>query len=150
MKKKDLQRTTYYCTIELTIFRTAILVLVSDNMEDIIKDLSSIYKDINPAIDPSKDIKQLEKIYEEDEFMYPGRTIKLPNDAGDVIMIFKEKNISQIPEETIVHETHHASHFVLEYRGICDEECEAYVQEYLFNQMMCKIDEWNDQKKKKK
>jgi hypothetical protein len=35
-------------------------------------------------------------------------------------------------------------------RGIDDEETETYTQEYLFNQMMCKIDEWNKNHKRRK
>ena len=115
-----------------------------------LKDLPSIYKSINPSIDPSSDIKTLEKIYEEDGYMPPGHTIRLPNESGDVIMIFKQKDVSCIPEEDIVHETHHAAHYALSFRGVEDEECEAYTQEYLFHEMLCKIDEWNDKKKGKK
>lgn len=148
MKKKVIG--TYYCTILIDIFRTAVLVLVANSMEDILEDLPKIYKDINPTIDYANDIKEIERIYEEDGYMPPGHTIQLPNDAGDVIMIFKEDSISKISEELIVHETHHASHFICTHRMIKDEETEAYVQEHLFNQMMCKIDEWNDNHKKKK
>ena len=146
MKKKEIK--TYYCTIEITVFGTAILVLVANTMEEILKDLHSIYKNINPKIDATEDIKTIENRYKEDGYMPPGYTIKLANDANDVIMIFKENSIADIPEELIVHETHHASHFVCTSRGIEDEECETYVQEYLFNQMMCKIDEYNDKHKK--
>lgn len=148
MKKKTVG--TYYCTITVDIFKTAVLVLVADTMEDVITDLPEVYKNINPDIDFVNDIKEIEKIYEEDGYMPPGHTIQLPNDAGDVIIIFKEINISKISEELIVHETHHASHYICDYRGVKDEETEAYVQEYLFNQIMCKIDEWNDNHKKKK
>jgi hypothetical protein len=148
MKKKAIG--TYYCTITVDIFKTAVLVLVANTMEDVLEDLPKIYKDINPDIDFANDLKEIEKIYEEDGYMSPGHTIQLPNDAGDVIIIFKETNISKVSEELIVYETYHASHYICDYRGVKDEETEAYVQEHLFNQMMCKIDEWNDNHKKKK
>ena len=147
MKKKTIE--TYYCTVVVDVFKTAVLVLVASTMEDVFKDLPEIYRNINPKIDPSKDIRVLEDAYEEDGFMPPGHTIQLPNEAGDVIMIFKENSISSVTEELIVHETHHASHYICDYRGVKDEETEAYVQEHLFNQIMCKIDEWNDSHRKK-
>ena len=144
-------KNVYYTTINLDIFRTAVLVIVSDSTEPILKDLSKIYADFglkrNNLIE---DKKSLEKTWGEDTFMPPGQTIMLPNDTGDVLMVFKEKDISRVSEELIVHETHHASRYICEHRGINDEECEAYVQEHLFNQMLCKIDEWNNNKKKRK
>lgn len=152
MKKKVIG--TYWCTIQLDIFRTAVLVLVSKNREDILEDLPVIYNEIGLSKEESaKDIKMIEKewLQSEDEcFMPPGYTIRLNNDSGDVIMMFKADSIADVSEELIVHETHHASSFILRFRGIDDEECEAYVQEYMFNKLMCSIDDWNDKHKKKK
>lgn len=148
MKKKAIR--TYYCTIPVDIFKTAVLILMANSTEDVINDLPDIYKDINPNLDFANDIAEIEKICKKDGYMPPGLTIRLANDAGDVIMIFKETNISNISEEVIVHETHHASHYICEYRGVEDEETEAYVQEHLFNRMLCKIDEWRSSHKKKK
>lgn len=152
MKKKVIG--TYWCTIQLDIFRTAVLVLVSKSREDILEDLPTIYNEIGLGKEESaKDIKMIEKewLQSDDEcFMPPGYTIRLANDAGDVIMMFKADSIADVSEELIVHETHHATSFILGFRGIDDEECEAYVQEYMFNKLMCSIDDWNDKHKKKK
>lgn len=152
MKKKVIG--TYWRTIQLDIFRTAVLVLVSKSREDILEDLPVIYDEIGLGKEVSaKDIKMIEKewLQSDDEyFMPPGYTIRLANDSGDVIMMFKADSIADVSEELIVHETHHATSFILGFRGIDDEECEAYVQEYMFNKLMCNIDSWNDKHKKKK
>ena len=152
MKKKVIG--TYWCTIQLDIFRTAVLVLVAKSREDIIEDLPAIYNEL--GIDreaAAKDIKMIENKWaqsDDEYFMPPGYTIRLANDAGDVIMMFKADSIADVSEELIVHETHHATSFILGFRGIDDEECEAYMQEYMFNKLMCGIDDWNNKHKKKK
>jgi hypothetical protein len=152
MKKKVIG--TYWCTIQLDIFRTAVLVLVAKSREDIIEDLPAIYNEL--GIDreaAAEDIKMIEKEWaqsDDEYFMPPGYTIRLANDAGDVIMMFKADSIADVSEGFIVHETHHATSFILGFRGIDDEECEAYMQEYMYNTLMCKINDWNNKHKKKK
>ena len=145
---------TYYCTIEISIFRTAVLVLISKTRKDIIQNLSKIYSELNVSKKAyQEDIKNIKDIWNGDDnpdYMPPGETIRLPNASGDVIMMFNADSIADVSEELIVHETHHASTYICSFRGIEDEECEAYVQEYLYNQMLCKIDEWNDKYKKNK
>jgi hypothetical protein len=152
MKKKVIG--TYWCTIQLDIFRTAVLVLVAKSREDIIEDLPAIYNELGiDREDAAKDIKMIENKWAQSDdgyFMPPGYTIRLANDAGDVIMMFKADSIADVSEELIVHETHHAASFILEFRGIDDEECEAYMQEYMFNKLVCSIDDWNNKHKKKK
>ena len=53
---------------------------------------------------------------------------------------------SSYQEET--HEYHHATDFLCSFRGIDDEETEAYIHEHLFHKMLCKIDDWTDKQKK--
>lgn len=48
----------------------------------------------------------------------------------------------------MVHEFHHATYCLCEFRGIDDEETEAYIHEHLFHKMLCKIDDWIDKQKK--
>jgi hypothetical protein len=145
---------TYYATIQLSIFHTAILIVVANSRKEILEDFPKIYKRFKiPKEDYIEDIKAIEGVWNNDDdpdYMPPGETLRLPNDSGDVIIFFKENCIANISEELIVHETHHASSFVCQFRGIKDEECEAYVQDYVFNQMMCKIDDWNNKFKKRK
>lgn len=148
MKKPD----TYWTTIQLDIFRTAVLVLVAPDRKQVLEDFPLIYKEIGLKEDDFKeDIEIIRKAFHEEDSDYtsPGYTIRLANSTGDVIIMFKGNNISEISEELIVHETHHAATFVLSYRGIEDEECEAYVQEYMFNKLLCAIDDWNTKHKKK-
>ncbi len=145
---------TFYCTIEISIFRSAVLVVVAKNRKDILKDLAFIYSELKvPRKALLEDINMIKDIWHDDEdpdYMPPGETIRLANASGDVIMFFNADTVADVSEELIVHETHHAATYLCKFRGINDEECEAYVQEYLFNQMMCKIDEWDDKHKKKK
>ena len=151
MKKKNIA--TYWCTVQLDIFRTAVLVIVSQDRKNILRDLPNIYKEMGISEENTlEDVDLIKKSFMEDidGFTPPGYTIRLGNDTGDVIMMFKGDNISDVSEECIVHETHHASHFICTFRGIDDEECETYIQEYMFNQLLCKIDEWNTKFKKKK
>ena len=152
MNKKNTK--TYYYTIEISVFKTAVLVIVANNRKDILWDLPTIYADFKITKEAlAEDIKMIESVWNSDEdpdFMPIGETIRLGNSSGDVLMFFNADNISKISEELIVHETHHASTYICDFRGIKDEECEAYVQEYLFNQMMCKIIEYNNKHKKKK
>ena len=144
----------YYCTIEISVFRTAVLILISKTRKDILQNLSKIYSELNVSKKAYReDIKNIKDIWNGDDdsdYMPPGETIRLPNASGDVIMMFKADSIADVSEELMVHETHHASTYICSFRGIEDEECEAYVQEYLYNQMLCKIDEWNDKYKKNK
>ena len=143
---------TYWCTLELAVFRTAILVLVAQDKDTILEDLPYIYSKLGISKEDTKeDYKIIFKAFLEDvdDNLPPGYTIRLTNASGDVIMMFNAENISKVTEELIVHETHHAAHFVCSYRGIEDEECETYVQEYLFNRMLNKIDEWDETHKKK-
>ena len=152
MSKKEIN--TYYCTIELSVFNTAVLVLVSKSRQDIAKDLKEIYSRLKVSKDVYiKNIEMIKSIWGNDDnpdYMPPGETIRLANNSEDVFMFFNADSIADISEELILHETHHASTFICKFRGIDDEECETYVQEFLFNQMLNRIDEWNDKHKNKK
>ena len=151
MDKQEVK--TYYSTIEISVFRTAVLVLVSSSRKDILEDLPKVYNNFNIKKEIlQRDTKLIEKIWENDgepEYMPPGETLRLCNPSGDVIMIFCADSIADINEELVVHETHHAATYLCEFRGIEDEECEAYVQEYLFNQILNKMDTWNNEHKEK-
>jgi hypothetical protein len=50
----------------------------------------------------------------------------------------------------MVHEFHHATYNLCDTRGINDEETEAYLQEYLFHDMLCKVDDYVAAEKKSK
>lgn len=140
---------TYYTTINIDVFRTAVLVLVSKNIEEIIQDLPAIYNQLGIVKEvAAKDIKELRRIIDDEDTLALGQCIQLNNNSKDVILLFYYDTIADVTEETIVHETHHASSFICDSRGIKDEECAAYVQEYLVNQLFDKIDDWNDEHKK--
>jgi hypothetical protein len=152
MKKQTIN--TFYCTIEVAVFRTAVLVIVARSRKDIVEDLPRIYSSLNVNQEAdSEDLKKITDVWngdEDPEYMPPGETIRLANASGDVLIFFNADSVADVSEELIVHETHHAATYLCKFRGIDDEECEAYVQEYLFNQILCKIDEYNDNHKKKK
>ena len=139
---------TYYALIHLVVFRCSVLVLVAKNEDDILTDFLKIYKKFGIKSEVAKqDLKEITGMIEEDvECSSLGRCIR--TSSGDNIIIYYEDNIAKVPKETIVHETHHASTYVCSYRGINDEECEAYIQEYLFHETLILIDKWNDNQKK--
>ena len=130
------------------IFRCSVLILVTKKVENIIEDLPKIYKKLGVKPEAAKqDLKGIAGIIEEDvECGSLGHCISTP--SGDNIIIYYEDNIADVSEETITHETHHASTYVCSFRGIDDEECEAYIQEYLFHETLILIDKWNDNHKK--
>ena len=141
----------YWSTIILPVFRTAVLVLVSRSTKDILDSIPIIYKELGlKSHHLEEDILLFRCDLEEYGEEPYDHTVKLGNRTQDVVMVFDNDCVADISEETIVHETHHASHMICTSRGIDDEETETYVQEYLFNQMMCKIDEWNKKHKRRK
>ena len=142
---------THYFTIEISIFRTAVLVMVSKDAEQMLADFPRIYKRYHVKKEAMKeDFKIFRQIIEEDGLSALGQTIKLPNESGDVLILFHEDTIADVTEEVIVHETHHATTFLCKERGVDDEETEAYMQEYMFNMIINEIDNWNRKHPKKK
>lgn len=142
MKKECL---AWYSTVSVDFLSTSILIIVCDNKEDLVKSAPHIDKDIKTDGLTQKAVSQIV----EDDYLYD-RTIMLPNETGDVIVYFNAKTPDKVSYETMVHEFHHASHDLCVFRGIEDEETEAYLQEYLFHTMLCKLDDYNDAQKKVK
>lgn len=50
----------------------------------------------------------------------------------------------------MVHEFYHAVSSLCDTRGIDDEETEAYLLEYMFHEMLCKVDDYVAAQKKGK
>jgi hypothetical protein len=149
MKRQETK--VYWSTINLPIFKTAILVIVSKNVKEILESIPKIYKELGiDKLHLEEDLPLFKEDLEEYGKEPYDHTVKLDNRTQDVVMVFDNSCIADVSEETIVHETHHASHMICTSRGIDDEETETYTQEYLFNQMICKIDEWNKNHKRRK
>lgn len=142
MKKKD-NKSIWYTTIDIDIFTTSIIVIVSDDKETI--------KEEAPKIDEKLGTVNLLTSWADKtfngNFLYD-HTAQAPNESGDVVVFFNAENPSKVSYETMVHEFHHATDFLCSSRGIDDEETEAYIHEHLFHKMLCKIDDWIDKQKK--
>jgi len=142
MKKKE-NKNIWYTTIDIDIFATSIIVIVCDDKETIKKDTPEIDRKLGTVnLLTSWADKTLS-----DNFLY-SHTAQAPNGLGDVIVFFNAENPGNVSYETMVHEFHHATYYLCEFRGIDDEETEAYLQQHLFHKMLCKIDDWIDKQKK--
>ena len=142
MKKKE-DKSIWYTTIDIDIFATSIIVIVCDDKETIKKDIPEIDRKLGTVnLLSSWADKTLS-----DNFLY-SHTAQAPNGLGDVIVFFNAESPGEVSYETMVHEFHHATYYLCEFRGIDDEETEAYLQQHLFHKMLCKIDDWIDKQKK--
>lgn len=142
MKKEKIEK-VWYCTINIDFLCTAIFVIVDDG--------ASVLKDAALKIDKELDTANLmqegvRKLLEGD-YLYSS-TLTAPNAAKDIIVFFNAPTPDKVPYETMVHEFHHAAHNLCECRGIDGEETEAYLQEYLFHEMLCKADNYKAAQKK--
>lgn len=128
--------------ITLDIFRCSVLVIVGKDEESIIDGLPNLYKH-NGWEDPDRTIKLIKKDHcdEDDQDIYKGRTIP---DGVDVTVIFLADNISEVSEETALHELGHAMRHVLRIHGVDDEETEMYTHEYLFHEFLCAQDNYDN------
>lgn len=144
MKKEKINE-IWFDTISIDFLCTAILVIVGDNA-DVLKDAApKIDKELNTANLVQEGIKKLL----EDDYLY-NCTLTAPNAVKDIIVFFHAKSPKDVPYETMVHEFHHAVSSLCDFRGIDDEETEAYLQEYLFYKMLCKVDDYVAAQKKGK
>lgn len=141
MKKECI---SWYCTINIDVLHTCIIVLVGNDKDD----LEATAPDIDKALDTANLIQEAVKEIIEDYLR--SCTLKAPNEAQDVIVFFNAEAPDKVSYEVMVHEFHHASNMLCESRGIEDEETEAYLQEHLFHKMLCKIDDYIDTQKKSK
>ena len=141
MKKKD-NKSIWYTTIDIDIFATSIIVIVCDDKETI--------KEETPKIDEKLGTGNLLTSWADkplsDNFLY--NHTAAPNELGDVVVFFNAENPGEVSYETMVHEFHHATDFLCSFRGIDDEETEAYIPEHLFHKMLCKVDDYVDKQKK--
>ena len=141
MKKKD-NKSIWYTTIDIDIFTTSIIVIVSDDKETI--------KEETPKIDEKLGTGNLLTSWADKtfngNFLYSHTAV--PNELGDVVVFFNAENPGEVSYETMVHEFHHATSCLCEFRGIDDEETEAYIHEHLFHKMLCKVDDYVDKQKK--
>lgn len=140
MKEKE---KIWYTTIDIDIFNTFIIVIVCNDKETIKKEVPKIDDKLNTG---NLLTSWADKILG-DNFLYD-QTAQSPNELGDVVVFFNSENPSKVSYETMVHEFHHATEFLCSFRGIDDEETEAYLQQHLFHKMLCKIDDWIDKQKK--
>lgn len=135
----------WFDTINIDFLRTAVLVIVGDN--------AAILKDAAPKID--KELRTDNLVQEcirellDDDYLYDS-TLTAPNATGDVTVFFNSSTPENVSYETMVHEFHHAVNCLCDFRGIDDEETEAYLQEYLFHEMLCKVDDYVAAQKKDK
>lgn len=143
----------YWLTLPVLIFHVGILVIICKEKDTFFEILADAYKDIGITEDLEEDTKTLKELFEEDGDCLSDCTNMLDSKpTKDIIMVFNADSPVSIQQSVIVHETHHAATFVCERVGIKDEECEAYTQEYLYDQLMSKINDWkkeHTQKKKK-
>lgn len=144
MRKNNIKG-IWFDTIGINIFNTAILVLVGDNADNLKNAAPKIDKELNTANLVQECVKKLI----EDDYLYDC-TLTAPNAVKDIIVFFHAKSPKDVPYETMVHEFHHAAYDLCDTRGINDEETEAYLQEYLFHDMLCKVDDYVAAEKKSK
>ena len=144
MRKNNIKG-IWFDTIGINIFNTAILVLVGDNADSLKNAAPKIDKELNTANLVQKCVKKLI----EDDYLYDC-TLTAPNAVKNIIVFFHAKSPNDVPYETMVHEFHHAAYSLCDTRGINDEETETYLQEYLFHDMLCKVDDYVAAEKKSK
>lgn len=143
--KKNKTEEIWFGTISVNFLNTAILVIVGDNA-DVLKDAApKIDKELNTANLVQEGIRKLL----EGDYLYSS-TLTAPNEAKDIIVFFNAPTPDKVHYETMVHEFHHAVSSLCDFRGIDDEETEAYLQEYLFHKMLCKVDDYVAAQKKGK
>lgn len=142
MKKKE-ENNIWYTTIGVDIFATFIIVIICNDKETIKKNA--------PLIDKKLETANLITSWSEealgDTFLC-SHTAQAPNEDNDIIVFFNRENPEQVPYEEMVHEFHHVASLLCDFRGIDDEETEAYLQQHLFHMMLCKIDDWCGKQKK--
>lgn len=144
MKKEKINE-IWFDTISVNILHTAILVIVGDNADNLKNVAPKIDKELNTANLVQEGVKKLI----EDDYLYDC-TLTAPNAARDIIVFFHAKSPKDVSYEVMVHEFHHTVHDLCNSRGIDDEETEAYLQEYLFHEMLCKVDDYVAAQKKTK
>lgn len=143
--KKDKINKIWFDTIGVDFLHTAILVIVGDNA-DVLKDAApKIDKELNTVNLVQEGIRKLLN----DDYLYDC-TLTAPNAVKDIIVFFNANSIDKVSYGTMVHEFHHAVSSLCNFRGIEDEETEAYLQEYLFHEMLCKVDDYVAAQKKTK
>lgn len=128
--------------ITLDIFKCSVLIIVGKDEESIIDGLPSLYKH-NGWKDSNRTIELIKKDHcdGDDQDIYEGRTIP---DGVDAIVIFLADNISEVSEETALHELGHAMRHILRVHGVDDEETEMYTHEYLFHKFLCAQDDYDN------
>lgn len=135
----------WYFTIGVDFLNTSVLVIVGND--------AAVLKDAALKID--KKLKTDNLVQEsirkilEDDHLYDC-TLTASNATGDVIVFFNSPTLDNVSYETMVHEFHHAVNALCDFRGIDDEETEAYLQEHLFHKMLCKVDDYVAARKKAK
>ena len=134
--------------ITLDIFRCSVAVLVAPDKESVIKGVPKLYKKWKvPKEDTEKEIKSIKEAIDSDEDIWKGITVP---SGVDAVVIFLEKDISEVSEECAVHEFNHAMRYICRVHGMEDEETESYMLEYLCNQFWTAQDDWNATHSKKK
>ena len=141
--KKD--KKTWYSTIGIDFLSTAVLVIVCDDKDTLIDTAKTIDEDLNTE----NLVQEAVKVLTKDDYLYSS-TLEAPNGVKDVIVFFNAASPDRVEYETMVHEFHHAVSFLCDFRGIEDEETEAYLQEYLFHVMLNKVDKYIEEHKKSK
>ncbi len=151
MIKMKKQTDGCYYGLDMLVFHLVVLVIIATDKDKTFKVMERAYRDIGLDNDYAGDKKTLEEMMEDDGDYLSSQTVML-NDkpSRDIIVIFNADSPADISEEDMVHEFHHAAKFVCDRCGIDDEETEAYTQEYLYHQMLCRIYNYNNSQEKKK
>jgi hypothetical protein len=139
--KKDI---AWYTNINVDIFRASILIIVCNDWNK----LKNTATFLDKKFKTKGTTMQAINVAMNFDYLY-SQTIQLDNASGDIIVIFNYDASNNVSYETMVHEFHHASHYLCKSRGIDDEETETYLQEHLFNNMLCEIDKYIENNKNK-
>ena len=132
---------TYIELISLSVFNTGIIVLCAPDKEELFANITKLYGKVGFTKKiAAEDVQKLKSICGDDLLNTPGQTVQA-DDGSDVFMLFQTDDPSNVALEYIVHETHHAAYMVCDHLGIEDEECEAYLQEYIFK---CIVESFNN------
>lgn len=135
-------------------FHAEVAFIITTSKAYLYNDIESVLKDDlgmkeNVANGFSKEIRKI--LDDEEDILSPGLTLDIPSCVGGrgVFVIFNGTP-KTLKEGVIIHELHHATRHICRDRGVDDDETEAYMQEYLYEQLKEQIASLGKEKKEKK
>lgn len=135
------------------VFRSSVLCLIASNKKYLYDEIPNVLSEDFGIL--KEDIgyftKKLRKCLDEEGDILPlGMTIDIDAPKGGVlIFVIFDGTPKTVAKETIIHEMCHVMQNICRYRGIEDNETEAYLLEYLCHKFFEQIANFNKKGNKK-